>query len=100
MQDLLTLAVLCMRNDTVMGIVGKATSGGWSNSNQLLYSSSANYNSACIGLKTGTTGPAGNCLLSLFEKDGKTAVIGVFGAGTSNKRYTVTNYLYQTYIKG
>ena len=100
MQDLLTLAVLCMRNDTVMGIVGKATSGGWSNSNQLLYSSSANYNSACIGLKTGTTGPAGNCLLSAFSKDGKVAIIGVFGAGTSNGRYTVTNYLYQTYIKG
>ena len=100
MQDLLTLAILCMRNNTVMSIVGKASSGGWSNSNQLLYSSSANYNSACIGLKTGTTGPAGNCLLSAFSKDGKISIIGVFGAGTSNKRYTVTNYLYQTYIKG
>lgn len=97
MQDLLTLAILCLRNSTVMSIVGQTSVSGWSNSNQLLYSTSANYNSACVGLKTGTTGPAGNCLLSAFVKDGKTSVIGVFGAGTSNTRYTVTNYLYTQY---
>ena len=99
MQDLLTLSILCKRNDTVMGIVGKTAISGWKNSNQLLYSNSAYYNSSCIGLKTGTTGPAGNCLLSAFEVDGRTVLIGVFGAGTSNTRYTVTNFLYNTYIK-
>ncbi len=100
MQDLLTLSILCKRNATVMDIVGKTSISGWKNSNQLLYSNSAYYNSSCVGLKTGTTGPAGNCLLSAFEVNGRTVIIGVFGAGTSNTRYTVTNYLFNTYIKG
>ncbi len=100
MQDLLTLAILCKRNATVMSLVGKTSASGWSNSNLLLYSSSAYYNPYCVGFKTGTTGPAGNCLLSSFVKDGKTVIIGVFGASTSATRYTVTNYLYQTYLKG
>jgi len=100
MQDLLTLSILCRRNATVMDIVGKTSISGWSNSNQLLYANSSHYNASCIGLKTGTTGPAGNCLLSAFEVDGRTVIIGVFGAGTSNTRYTVTNYLFRTYIKG
>ncbi len=97
MQDLLTLAILCKRNATVMSIVGKTSASGWSNSNLLLYASSAYYNPYCVGFKTGTTGPAGNCLLSAFVKDGKTVIIGVFGASTSAARYTVTNYLYQNY---
>ena len=97
MQDLLTLAILCQRNATIMSIVGQTSANGWNNSNLLLYSSSAYYNPACVGLKTGTTGPAGNCLLSAFVRDGQTVIIGVFGAPTSAKRYTVTNYLYQNY---
>lgn len=98
MQDLLTLSILCLRNDTVMGIVGKTSISGWSNSNQLLYTNSGYYNPACIGLKTGTTGPAGNCLLSAYEVDGRTVIIGVFGAGTSGGRYAITNDLFHTYV--
>lgn len=97
MQDLLTLAILCKRNATVMSIVKKTSASGWRNSNQLLYASSAYYNPYCIGFKTGTTGPAGNCLLSAFVQDDKTVIIGVFGSSTSAIRYTVTNYLYQNY---
>ena len=100
MQDLLTLSILCRRNATVMAIVGKTSASGYTNTNQLLFANSGYYNANCIGLKTGTTGPAGNCLLSAYDVGGRTVIIGVFGVGTSAGRYSVTNYLYRNYVKG
>jgi len=108
LSDLLKLGELSLKSEIVMKYTSTAyekvtyASGHiieWSNTNQLLHSGGAYYNPYCIGLKTGTTGKAGACLLSAFEKDGRVGIIGVFGCENSYYRYSVTNQLYEDFLK-
>lgn len=46
-----------------------------------------------VGLKTGRTTPAGCCLLSAFEVQGRQLVIGVFGCPDGEYRFTDTLHL-------
>lgn len=64
------------------------------NSNLLLQTKSKYYCQYAIGLKTGFTTPAGNCLLSAFEVEDQTLLIGVFGCSSSDKRYADTLKLF------
>ena len=68
------------------------------NTNLMIHPTAAQYNPLCIGLKTGSTGAAGYCLLSAFEVDGRYILIGVFGCTTKNKRFDDTDKLLQTYL--
>jgi len=67
----------------------------WKNTNALINPSSKYYCPNAIGLKTGSTGAAGNCLLSAFkENDGKIYIIGVFNCEEGNDRFVDTQHLY------
>ena len=68
----------------------------WHNTNKLL-SSGSHYNKYAIGMKTGTTNAAGNCLISAFEKNDLTYISVICGAETSDSRYKDTNRLFNTY---
>lgn len=57
------------------------------------------YRSEAIGLKTGSTKPAGNCLLSAFAVDGGYIIIGVFGCAEKNDRFSDTNILFDYYME-
>lgn len=46
-----------------------------------------------VGLKTGRTTPAGNCLLTAFQVQGRTLIIGVFGSPEGEARFTDTLHL-------
>lgn len=70
----------------------------WQNTNKLL-SSGTHYNKYAVGMKTGTTNNAGNCLIAVFEKDDMTYISIVCGAETSDSRYKDTNRLFDTYSK-
>ena len=69
----------------------------WTNSNQLINPSSPYFNSYAVGMKTGTTEKAGNCLIATFLKNGKTFVGIVSGCETNEKRYEIINYLFNRY---
>lgn len=70
----------------------------WKNTNALINPNSGYYCSNAIGLKTGSTKAAGNCLLSAFrEKDG-VYIIGVFGCEESDDRFKDTRKLYWTVV--
>ena len=106
--DILKLGELSLESEIVMKYASTAyakvtyASGHineWSNTNQLLQSASEHYNPYCVGLKTGTTGRAGACLLAAFEKDGKKSIVGVFGCENSYDRFAVTNELYEDFLK-
>ena len=62
----------------------------WTNSNKLIDPDSLFYAEYAIGMKTGTTEKAGNCLIGVFEKDGKTYITVVAGCGTDRERYEKT----------
>lgn len=62
----------------------------WTNSNKLLDPNSGFYSEYAVGMKTGTTSRAGNCLIAAFEKDGKTYISIVVGCLTDFGRYKLT----------
>ena len=104
--DLATVSVLSMENATVRKYVKMAThsvtyesgqSITWSNTNELLHTSSKYYCADAVGLKTGTTTKAGNCLISAFPKDGGYLFIGVLGGASYYGRYKDTLHLYNLY---
>ena len=69
----------------------------WNNSNLLLHSQNKSYIPATIGLKTGFTTPAGNCLISAFFEQDRVILIGVFGCPKQTEdRYLDTVALYNS----
>ena len=85
------------REDNVTYASGQTMS--WKNTNQLINSYSEYYIRTAIGLKTGYTDAAGNCLLSAFREENRTVIIGVFGCPNSYARFIDTNTLYNKLIK-
>lgn len=59
----------------------------WYNGNKLLHPESEFYCKNAIGMKTGFTDNAGLCLISAFEKKGKTYIIIVVGCTDDRERY-------------
>lgn len=71
----------------------------WKSTNQLLNPESRHYNKYAIGMKTGTTLNAGNCLIAIFRKNALTYIAIVCGSDTSDSRYKDANRLFITYSK-
>lgn len=61
----------------------------WKNTNRLLGWEGFD------GVKTGTTGPAGACLVSSGSRDGRRLIIVVLGAASSDSRYVDSRNLYR-----
>lgn len=69
----------------------------WMNTNYLLHDDAALYQSNTIGLKTGYTEKAGNCLISAFFMEDRILLIGVFGCPAfSEDRYLDTIAIYNS----
>ncbi len=62
----------------------------WINSNLLLDEYSDYYCEEAIGMKTGTTPNAGNCLIAAFKKSGITYITVVSGCDYDTDRYELT----------
>jgi len=101
-QDLVKLAKAAMQNDVFRQYVGtrqhaaKVTGPGgyertivWRNTNRLLGIE------GYLGIKTGTTGAAGACLVSWGERDGRELVVVVLGSTSSDARYVDSRNLYR-----
>jgi D-alanyl-D-alanine carboxypeptidase (penicillin-binding protein 5/6) len=74
---------------TVDSVTGYKRNVVWKNTNQLLQTEGYD------GIKTGTTGAAGSCLVSTAERDGHRLIIAVLGSTSSDARYTDTRNLYR-----
>lgn len=57
------------------------------------------YRNEAVGLKTGSTTPAGYCLLSAFQVEGGYIIIGVFGCPERDNRFSDTNTLFDYYMQ-
>lgn len=71
----------------------------WKNTNKLLDPDSNYYCADAIGVKTGYTESAGNCLVAAFEKDGEKYIIAVYGCPTALSRFSDVLTLYNAYCK-
>ncbi len=104
--DLALLGTLVLEDPVLMTYVGTAqdtvtlASGEkqWKNTNALIQPESQYYCPYAIGLKTGQTPSAGSCLLSAFEYEGRTLVIGVFGCPDVEDRFADTLQLFNETI--
>ena len=67
---------------------------GWTNTNQLLNPESKYYIADAVGLKTGTTAAAGNCLIGAFVRQGRTYLTVAAGCRSNADRYLLTDALY------
>jgi D-alanyl-D-alanine carboxypeptidase (penicillin-binding protein 5/6) len=74
---------------TVDSVTGYRRNIVWRNTNQLLKIEGYD------GIKTGTTGAAGNCLVSTAERNGQRLIVVVLGATSSDSRYTDTRNLFR-----
>ena len=104
--DLALLGMLALEDPIIMeyAAVAKETvtiSGEtreWKNTNALIHEDSEYYCPYAIGLKTGQTPSAGSCLLSAFEYDGTTYIVGVFGCPEVDDRFADTLQLFNSVI--
>jgi len=100
--DLALMGTLVQEDPVLMACAGTArdtvtlASGQkqWKNTNELIHPESQYYCPCAIGLKTGQTPTAGSCLLSAFEYEGRTLVIGVFGCPQTEDRFADTLQLF------
>ena len=115
--DLCLIANYCMKNNTFRNIVSmpkctieptnKSLKRVYTNTNLLLNSNSQYYVENCIGIKTGYTKEAGNCLVSCFRKDNIEVICVVLGAGnignSDASRFidskNLFNYTYNNFAK-
>lgn len=105
--DLIILAEYVLKNSYIRDIVNTQyisitfISGEvyeWINSNLLLSPYSDYYCENAVGIKTGTTENAGNCLISAFENNGKTYIAVVVGCDNDSDRYELTLKLINSVI--
>ena len=86
-QDMVTIGKLALSNETMASCMAsfrmevpltEERTLKWENSNMILNPESRYYSSYITGMKTGFTTPAGNCLLSYAQVNGRNYIIGVF----------------------
>lgn len=92
--DLCLIAKYCMQNDTFRNYVSmesctihatdKHEERLFSNTNELLVKESQYYDPNIIGIKTGFTTPARNCLITGYSKDGTELIAVVLDAPANN----------------
>ena len=113
--DLSVIAREAMKNDIFRQIVSTASytlpsSNKYSRidrtlitTNDLIKKQSENYYEHAVGIKTGFTTPAGNCLVSSATKDDKNLISVVLKSRTDNDRYndakTLFNYGFDNFSK-
>jgi len=107
-QDLVTMASLALQNPIIMKYtqthlhmidMGGGYVRKWKNTNELIDPSSEYYCPYAVGLKTGQTPSAGSCLLSAFQFEGRTLIIGVFGCPEIEDRFADTLQLLNETLK-
>jgi D-alanyl-D-alanine carboxypeptidase (penicillin-binding protein 5/6) len=74
---------------TVDSVSGYTRNVVWRNTNQLLKIEGYD------GIKTGTTGSAGNCLVSTAERGDRRLIVVVLGSTSTDSRYTDTRNLFR-----
>ena len=103
--DLYLISNYAMKNETFRKIVSTYTytlsatnkypnkDRVMKNTNEFINPSSQFYNESVKGIKTGTTIPAGNCLITDVAQDGLDFIIVVLGAKTTRGKFVETSKL-------
>lgn len=91
--DLSKIAIEAYNNETIMEICkmsskySKTLNKIWTSTNQLINKKGNYYFKECLGMKTGSTGLAGKCLVSAAKKGDVTCISVVLGDKTDEQRW-------------
>lgn len=105
MDDLVVLCKTVLTDPVMLGYTSRVEESvevqgrtlKWENTNILLHSEEDLYHANVIGMKTGYTRRAGNCLISAFFEQDRVILIGVFGCpGFTEDRYYDTVAIYES----
>ena len=105
MDDLVALCKKVLTNETILKYTSRAKDAvilpdrtlEWKNTNALLHPGNKAYLSNTIGLKTGFTSKAGNCLVTAFFEPDRIILVGVFGCpARTDDRYLDTVAIYNS----
>lgn len=114
-KDMATITRYCMQNATFRKIVAmqkciipatnKSEERVYKNTNDLIINTSIYYYPGCVGIKTGFTSQAKNCLISACSKNGLQTIAVVLGASITENRQsaryvdskTLFDYAYKNY---
>lgn len=105
MNDLVLLSKKVLTDQTILKYASRAKDSvllpartlEWKNTNHLLHSDASSYLPNTIGLKTGYTDAAGDCLISAFFMEDRLWIIGVFGCKRGDEnRYLDTLAIYNS----
>ena len=105
MDDLVVLCKAILADPVIMGYTSRIEETvevqgrtlEWENTNILLHSGKDLYHANAMGMKTGYTSRAGNCLISAFFEQDRVILIGVFGCpGFTEDRYYDTVAIYES----
>lgn len=105
MDDLVVLCKAILADPVMMGYTSRIEETvevqgrtlEWENTNILLHSGKDLYHANAMGMKTGYTSRAGNCLISAFFEQDRVILIGVFGCpGFTEDRYYDTVAIYES----
>lgn len=106
--DLVKLALASLQEPLIKTAAAQTTKNAvfetgetitWKNTNKLIDKKSEFYMPEASGLKTGTTGLAGCCVLSVLEKNGKTYICAVTGCTEDADRYLATQKIFKEYVQ-
>lgn len=98
-QDMVTIGKLALSNEVISQCIGvfemeielsEYRTLEWENTNMLLDPDSRYYSTYIGGMKTGFTTPAGNCVLSYAQVNGRRFLIGVFECKYPEDRFADT----------
>lgn len=105
MDDLVVLCKAILADPVIMGYTSRIEETvevqgrtlEWENTNILLHSGKDLYHANAMGMKTGYTSRAGNCLISAFFEQDRVILIGVFGCpGFTEDHYYDTVAIYES----
>ena len=102
--DAARVGMLALQNPVIAKYAAKSSDAvtfesgehiAWYNTNHLINPESPYYSPAAVGLKTGYTGAAGQCLLAAFREGERTFIVGIFGAEKQYPRYGTAAALFE-----
>ena len=74
-----------LQQDSVRFVSGETIT--WYNNNLLMDPTAPCYAASAVGMKTGYTSQAGNCLLAAFRQGDRSIIVGIFGSNEKYPRY-------------
>lgn len=87
---------MAMQQDSVRFASGEQIT--WYNNNLLIDPTAPYFSVSAVGMKTGYTSEAGNCLLAAFRQGSKEVIVGIFGSQGKQSRYESAVALFKACI--